>query len=70
MLKSSLCNYSAAYIIVSGTITVENRNRNRNRRTIIIKNCATFTDCISEINYAQIDNAKDIDIVIPMYNLI
>ena len=68
MLKSSLCNYSAAYIIVSGTITVENRNRNR--RTIIIKNCATFTDCISKINYAQIDNAKDIDIVIPMYNLI
>ena len=46
MLKSSLCDYSDAYILVKGTI------------------------CISEINNIQIDNAKDIDIVMPMYNLI
>ena len=37
---------------------------------MIFKNCAPFTDCISEINNTQIDNAKDIDLVMPMYNLI
>ena len=40
------------------------------RENIVIKNCARFTNCISEINNTQIDNAKEIDIVIPMYNLI
>ena len=34
-----------------------------------MKNCAPFTDCIGEINNTQIDNSKDIDVVIPMYNL-
>ena len=37
---------------------------------MIFKNCAVFTNCISEINNIQVDNAKDIDIVMPMYNLI
>ena len=37
---------------------------------VVFKNCALFTDCISEINNTQIDNAKDIDAVIKMYNLI
>ena len=37
---------------------------------MVFKNCAPFTNCTSEINYAQVDNAKDIDIVMPMYNLI
>ena len=37
---------------------------------VIFKNCAPFTDCISKINNTQIDNAKDSDIVIPIYNLI
>ena len=41
-----------------------------NKKNIMIKNCAPFTNCISEINNTQIDNAKDIDIVMPMYNLI
>ena len=62
MLKSSLCDYSDAYILVKGTITVNN--------TAAQKNCAPFTNCISEINNTQIDHAKDIDIVMPMYNLI
>ena len=72
MLKSSLCDHSDAYILVSGTITAENTGTAAapNNRKNIIKNCARFTDCISEINNAQIDNAKDIDIVMPMYNLI
>ena len=40
------------------------------RKKIRDENCALFTNCISEINNTQIDNAKDIDIVMPMYNLI
>ena len=74
MLKSSLCDYSDAYILVKGTISVNNSASgdaiNNNNRKVIFKNCAPCTNCISEINNAQIDNAKDIDIVIPMYNLI
>ena len=73
MLKSSLCDYSDAYILVSRTITVPNTGiaaNPSNRKNIIIKNCIRFTDHISEINNTHIDNAKDIDIVIPMYNLI
>ena len=74
MLKSSLCVYSDAYSFVKGTITVNNTAAagaaNNTNRKVIFKNCAPFTNCISEINNTQIDNAKDIDIVMPMYNLI
>ena len=75
MLKSSLCDYSDAYILVKGTICVNNIAAdgaavNNNNKKVIFKNCAPFTNCISEINNTQIDNAKYIDIVIPMYNLI
>ena len=72
MLRSSLCDYSGD-ILVSATITVPNTavgaaaNKIKN---IVIKNCASFTNCISEINNTQIDNAKDIDVVMPMYSLI
>ena len=75
MLKSSLCDYSDAYILVKGTISANNTAaqdaaaNNINKR-VIFKNCAPFTNCISGINNTQIDNAKDIDIVMPMYNLI
>ena len=75
MLKSSLCDYSDAYILVKGTITVNNTAAqgaaaNNTNKKVIFKNCAPFTNCISEINNTQIDNANDIDIVKPMYNLI
>ena len=75
MLKSSLCDYSDAYIIVKGTITVNNTAAedvaaNNINKKVIFKNCAPFTDCICEINNTQVDNAKDIDIVMPIYNLI
>ena len=75
MLKSSLCDYSDAYIIVKGTITVNNTaaadaDANNTNKKVIFKNCAPFTTCISEINNTQVGNAKDIDIVMPMYNLI
>ena len=58
MLRSSLCDYSDAYILVSATITVPNTGTAANpsyKKNIIIKNCASFTNCISEINNTQID---------------
>ena len=75
MLKSSLCDYSDAYILVKGTISVNNiaaagAGANNANKKVIFKNCAPFTNCISEINNTQIGNAKDIDIVMPMYNII
>ena len=75
MLKSSLCDYSDAYILVKGTISVTNTAAagvaaNNINKKVIFKKCAPFTNCISEINNTQIDNAKDIDIVMSMYNLI
>ena len=79
MLKSSLCDYSDAYILVKGTISVNNTAAaaaaasaavNNTNKKVIFKNFAPFTNCISEINKSQIDNAKDTDIVMPMYNLI
>ena len=75
MLKSSLCDHSDAYILVKGNITVNNTaaadvDANNTDEKVIFKNCALFTNCISETNNTQVDNAKDIDIVMPMYNLI
>ena len=73
MLKSSLYDYSDAYILVKGTVSVntaaQGAGANNTNKKVIFKNCAPFTNCISEINNMQIDNAKDIDIVMPMYNL-
>ena len=75
VLKSSLCDHSDAYIHVRGTITVNNTAAdgaaaNNNNKKVTFKNCAPFTNCISEINNTDLDNAKDLDIVMPMYNLI
>ena len=75
MLKSSLCDYSDAYILVKGTVTVNNTaaadaNANNTNKKVIFKNCAPFTNCISKINNTQVDIAKDTDIIMPMYNLI
>ena len=75
MLRSSLCNYSNAYKLAKGNITVNNNAAagavaNNADNKVIFKNCAPFTNCISKINNTQIDNAEYIDIVLPMYNLI
>ena len=75
MLKSSLCDYRDSYILVKGNISVDNTTAvpaaaNNTNRKVIFKNCAPFTDSISEINNTQVDNTKDIDIVMPLYNLI
>ena len=71
ILKSSLSNYSDVYIIVSGTITIQNTVTGANasnKTNIIIKSCAQFIDCISEINNTHVHNAKDIDVVMIIYN--
>ena len=72
MLRSYLCDYSDAYILVIGTITVatlETGGEN-NGMQVVFKNRAPFTNCISGISNTQIDNAKDIDVVMSMYDLI
>ena len=77
MLKLSLCDYSDAYILVSGSITVVGAGTNdttiiekRNNKREIFTNCVRFTDCITETNNTQVDNAKDLHVVMPIYNLI
>ena len=75
MLRSSLYDYSDAYILAKGNITVNNTAAagaaaNNTNKKVIFKNCVLFTNCISKIKNTQIDNAEYIDIVKPMYNLI
>ena len=77
MLKSSLCDYSDTYIFVKERITITvvgadaaARQADERDKGVAFKNCAPFNNCISEINNTQVDNPKDINIVMPMYNLI
>ena len=77
MLRSSLCDYADAYILVKGTITITGagddaaaRRADERNKGVIFKNCAPFIKCISRINGTEIDHAQDIDIVMPMYSLI
>ena len=63
MLKSILCDYSDTYILVEGHISVNTTTddgtaANDTNKTVMFKNCGPFTGCISEINNAQVDNAK------------
>ena len=74
MLRSSLCGYSDAYMLVKGTITVRNTAAagaaaNNANKEVIFKNCAPFTSSISRLNNTQIDYAQYIDVLMPMYNL-
>ena len=77
MLRSNLGDYADPYILVKRTITIAGagndaaaRQADERDKGVTFKNCAPFTKCISRINITGIDNAKDIDIVMPMYNLI
>ena len=71
MLRSNLCGYSDAYILVNGTITVTgNHPRDRQNRPLILKNNASFISCITRINGELIEYADDLDIVMSMYNLL
>ena len=90
MIRSSLCDYADAYILVKGTITITGnagaepnpdaprtaaqllaaRQADERDKGVTFKNCAPFTKCISRINNTDTDNPQDLDIVMPMYNLI
>ena len=71
MLRSDLCDFSDAYIVVEGTITLEgDNNANKQNKNLAFKNNAPFINCISKINGVQVDNAGDLEVVMPMYNLL
>ena len=75
MLRSSLCDYSDAYILFKETITAENKAaqgqpNNGTNRKVIFKNCAPFFNHRSRINNMQVDDAHDIDVVMSMCSLI
>ena len=75
MLRSNLCDYSDTYILVKGIITVmapgannNNNIRNKRNRPLILKNNAPFFSCKTRINGELIEDADDLDIVVPIYN--
>ena len=78
ILRSDLCDYADAYILVNGTITVAgNQPRDRQNRPLILKNNAPFVSCITRTNNELIEDADDLDIciyddlnIMPMYNLL
>ena len=75
MLRSDLYDYADAYILVNGTITVtakagENNIRDKRNRKLILKNNAPFVSCITKMNNELIEDAEDLDVVMPMYNLL
>ena len=70
MLRSDLCNFSDVYIVLKGDITVTNPDNAKRNKAATFKNNATFINCISKINGIKIDNAEDLDVVMPMYNLL
>ena len=74
IIRSNLCDYSDAYIFVKRTTTIWNTAAsgtaaNNTEKKVIFKNCAPFTECMTEINNTQIDDAQKIDVVLLMYNL-
>ena len=70
MLRSDLCNFIDSYIVVKGTITVTSPdNAQKTNKAVAFKNNASFINCISKIDGVKIDNAEDLDIVVPMYSL-
>ena len=94
MLRSDLCDFSDAYIVVKGTIIVDKETFSANyfevpnntadnatatnkandnafgEKKLVFKNNAPFINCISKINGVKIDDAEDLDVVMPMYNLL
>ena len=78
MLRSDLCDYSDAYILVKGKITVTapgvnnnaNNIRDKRNRPLILKNNAPFVSCLTRINGELIEDADDLGIIMSMYNLL
>ena len=65
-----MCDCSNAYIVVKGNITLVRPNNATRNKEVTFKNNAPFINCISKINGVKIDNAEDLDVVMPMYNLL
>ena len=70
MLRADLCDFSDAYLVVKGVITVTEPDNAKRNKSVAFKNNAPFINCISKINGIKIDNAEDLDVVMPMYNLL
>ena len=71
VLRSDLFDFSHGYIVVKGTITVKGNNKtDRKNRLLGFKNNTPFTNCISKISNALINNAEDLYVVMPVYNLL
>ena len=72
MLRSDLCDLSDAYIVIKGifTVTADERDSDEMNRQVTLKNNTPFISCISKINGVLVDNAEDLDAVMPMYNLL
>ena len=77
ILRTNLCDYADPYILFKGTITitvagadVAAKQADERDKNVIFKNCAPFTKCMSKINGIDINNAQDIDMLMPMRNLI
>ena len=69
MLRSDLCHYNDVYIVVKGTISIKGTNdANKKNKKLTFKNNVPFSSCISKINNTSVDNAEDLNIVMPMYN--
>ena len=70
MLRSDLCGYNEAYVLVKGIVTVIGKIiKTEKNRYFVLKNNAPFISCISKINGALIEIAEDLDVLISLYNL-
>ena len=67
VIKPNLCDYSDAYILVTGDIKVADVAANTN---VAFKNCAPFTRCVTHINDEHVETAENLDKIMPMYNLL
>ena len=70
MLRSDLCNLSHVYIAVKGDVIITSPNNAKTNKAVAFKNNAPFISCISKIKGIKINNTEDLDVVMPMYNLL
>ena len=70
MLRADLCDYYDTYIVVKGVITVTKPDNTKRNKAVALKNSAPYINCTSKMNGVLIDNAEDIDTVMPMYNFL
>ena len=73
MLRSNLCDFNDAYIFVKGDTTVtepDNAKKKKKKKAVTFKNNAPFINCILKINGIKIDNTEDLDVAMPMYNVL